>query len=136
MKVVDGKLQFQRTDQAELSSLSSQKKEEPKRVVSFSQSQKQFYGNQANNSKQYQQPLKMAQKTLKTRHLPIPQEYLDETPQVPMTREEAIIQILKAKQEAARINQVKSKKLLFASNNINLSSTNVPTMNNMFFKFK
>jgi hypothetical protein len=136
MKVVNGKLQFQRTDDAEIAVLSSQKKEQPKKVVAFSQPQKQFYGNQINNPLPNQQPVKMAQKTLKTRHLPIPQEYLDEKPQVPMTRQEAIIEYLKSKQEAARINQIKSKKLLFATNNINIAPKNVPTMSNMFFKFK
>ena len=79
----------------------------------------------------------MAPKTAKTRHLPVPQEYVEQQqPQIPMTRQEAILQILAAKQEAARVREVKSTKLMFSTNNVHIAPTVAPHMSNMFFKFR
>lgn len=129
MKVVDGKLQFLRTDTDALSSienrLSVSESKIQKRTVSFGQQQNP------------QTQIKMAPKTLKNRHLPIPQEYFEEEQNsTPLTKQEVIIKLLQQRQEAIRINQIKSQKLLFSTNNINIAPTFAPTMSNMFFKFK
>ena len=119
MKVVDGKLQFTRTDDAAIDDLSNK-------------SAKMHPENFSKNNKQ----IKMAPKTFKNHHLPIPQEYVDEEPVRHMTKQEALIQFIKSRQEAERINQIKSRKLLFSTNNINVAPTFAPAMSNMFFKFK
>ncbi len=130
MKVVDGKLQFLRTDTDALSSIENRvsvsESKIQKRTVSFGQQQ---------NSQNQQ--VKMAPKTLKNRHLPIPQEYFEEEQNsIPLTKQEVIIKLLQQRQEIARINQIKSQKLLFSTNNINIAPTFAPTMSNMFFKLK
>jgi len=120
MKVVDGKLQFTRTDDAAVEELSNK----------TTKTQPEKFSN-------YNKQIKMAPKTLKNHHLPIPQEYIDEKEMArPMTKQEALIQFIKARQEAERINQIKSRKLLFSTNNINVAPTFAPAMSNMFFKFK
>ena len=129
MKVVDGKLQFARTDVAAIESANAQMTEplSNKKVVSFNQESPNFYpGNQ----------VKMAPKTLKNRHLPIPQEEYEPIMQRPLTKQEAIMRLLLARQEAARINQIKSTKLQFSTQHINIAPTSSPQMSNMFFKFK
>jgi len=134
MKVVDGKLQFMRADDEALESLKNLKETQTesinKKVVSFHQQSPNFYANPP-------PPIKMAQKTLKTRHLPIPQEeYQQPIMQRPLTKQEAIMRLLEARQEAARINQIKSTKLQFSTQNINIAPTMTPKIGNMFFKFK
>jgi hypothetical protein len=117
MKVINGKLQFTRTDEAAIDDLK-------KKTVKM---QPTNYSNQ----------IKMAPKTLKNHHLPIPHEYVDEEEMDrPTTKQEALIKLINARQEAERINQIKSRKLLFSSNHINIAPTIAPTMSNMFFKFK
>jgi len=133
MKVIDGKLQFARADAAEIEQISQQPhnhNHNQKKTVSFSQGQ--MYTQPQGNTK-----INMAPKTLKNRHLPIPQEYVEEEqPQVPMTKREVILQILAARQEAARVREVKSTKLMFSTNNVHIAPTVAPHMSNMFFKFR
>jgi len=129
MKVIDGKLQFARADAAEIEQISQQPQTQ-KKIVSFSQGQMHT---------QVPQKINMAPKTLKNRHLPVPQEYIEEQEQqqqVPMTKREAIIQLLMAQQEAARVREIKSTKLQFSSNNVRIAPTVAPHMSNMFFKFR
>ena len=133
MKVTDGKLQFMRTDDAAIESI-NMPNEEPihnkgnRKIVSFNEQQPNFYVSPPPQ-------IKMAPKTLKTRHLPIPQEYQEDVIQKPLTRQEAIIKLLQAREEAARIRQIKSTKLQFSTQNINVHPTIAPQMSNMFFKF-
>ena len=126
MKVVDGKLQFERTDADEIEKVSQ------KKTVSFSQGQIHTQPIQRAPTK-----INMAPKTAKTRHLPLPQTYAEQDqPQVPLTRRQAILQILMARQEAARVREVKSTKLMFSANNVHIAPTVAPHMSNMFFKFR
>ena len=133
MKVTDGKLQFMRTDDAAIESI-NMPKEEPihnkgnRKIVSFNEQPPNFYVSPPPQ-------IKMAPKTLKTRHLPIPQEYQEDVIQRPLTRQEAIIKLLQAREEAARIRQIKSTKLQFSTQNIKVHPTIAPQMSNMFFKF-
>ena len=133
MKVIDGKLQFARTDADEIEKISQKPQnhiQSQKKTVSFSQGQ--MHTQPQGNTK-----INMAPKTLKNRHLPVPQEYVEEQQQqVPMTRREAIIQLLRAQQESARIREIKSTKLQFSSNNVHIAPTVAPHMSNMFFKFR
>jgi hypothetical protein len=138
MKVIDGKLQlYSNQNNGKGTGQRETETEKFKKVVSFSQSDNKYPYGKPSPYLQPQSQVKMAPKTLKTRHLPIPQEYVEEnTPQVPMTRQQAIIQLLQARQEADRINQIKSRKLAFSNQNINVAPTRAPQMSNMFFKFK
>jgi hypothetical protein len=140
MKVIDGKLQFARTDVAEIEQLNQQpqprsQNQTQKKTVSFSQGQ--MHTQPVNPMQRAPQKINMAPKTAKTRHLPVPQEYAEEVqPQVPMTKRESLIQLLMAQQEAARVREVKSTKLMFSTNNVSIAPTVAPHMSNMFFKFR
>jgi hypothetical protein len=135
MKVIDGKLQFARTDAAELEQINQQPRNQPqKKTVSFNQGQMHT---QVPPIQRPPQKINMAPKTLKNRHLPVPQEYIqEEQQQVPMTKRQAVIQLLMAQKEAARVREVKSTKLQFSTNNVHIAPTVAPHMSNMFFKFR
>ena len=85
-----------------------------------------------------QKKVQLAQRTSKTRHLPIP---IEEKPvfKRPLTKQEAMIQYLKMMQERKRISEIKSTKLLFSTNNdVNIASSlkNKSFIDDKFFKLK
>lgn len=84
--------------------------------------QKQNNNNNNNKSVQIKQGYNTPNRTSKNHHLPIPIQM--KPIQRPMTKQEAIINYIKLQEERKRINEIKSKKLLFTTSNINISKPN------------
>ena len=96
------------------------------------------YINNNNNNNNYQKQYHTPIRTSKNHHLPIP---IIQQPQIkkPLTRQEAILQYLKEQEERKRIREIKSTKLLYTTNNVNIapipSQNNTNTNINRFFRF-
>ena len=80
-----------------------------------------------NKSIQIKQGYNTPNRTTKNHHLPIPIPI--KPVQRPITKQEAIINYIKMQEERKRINEIKSKKLLFTTNNISISKPNVNVNN-------
>ena len=87
------------------------------------QKQNNNYNYNNNKSVQIKQGYNTPNRTSKNHHLPIPIQM--KPIQRPMTKQEAIINYIKIQEERKRINEIKSKKLLFTTSNINISKPNM-----------